>query len=190
MPLFSSKDKMKYSNLVACFIITFSIFHSSQSQYSLEDYLIPHNEARRQVGVGPMTWNDTLVAFAQNYANQRIGDCGMIHSHGPYGECLAAAFPYLNASYAVKMWVDEKEWYDFKSNTCASGQVCGHYTQVIWRNSVRLGCARARCNNGWYFITCNYDPPGNYIGQRPLGDVEAAAEQPSSDSPSKPPNYV
>ncbi|PHU10357.1 Pathogenesis-related protein 1A1 [Capsicum chinense] len=190
MPLFSSKDKMKYSNLVACFIIIFSIFHSSQAQYSPEDYLIPHNEARRQVGVGPMTWNDTLVAFAQNYANQRIGDCGMIHSHGPYGECLAAAFPDLNASYAVKMWVDEKEWYDFKSNTCASGQVCGHYTQVIWRNSVRLGCARARCNNGWYFITCNYDPPGNYIGQRPLGDVEAAAEQPSSDSPSKPPNYV
>ncbi|CAN0908935.1 Basic form of pathogenesis-related protein 1 [Linum grandiflorum] len=34
-------------------------------------------------------------------------------------------------------------------------------------NSVRLGCARAQCSNGWWFVTCNYDPPGNYIGQRP-----------------------
>ncbi|KAK2998900.1 hypothetical protein RJ639_023346, partial [Escallonia herrerae] len=45
------------------------------------------------------------------------------------------------------------------------GQMCGHYTQVVWRNSVRLGCARVQSNSGWWFIACNYDPPGNYIAQ-------------------------
>lgn len=169
---------MNYSILVSCFI-TFAIFYTSQGQNRPKNYLIPHNEARRQVGVGPMTWDDSLAAYAQNYANQRISDCGMIHSHGPYGENLAAAFPELNAADAVRMWVDEKQCYDSNSNTCTPEQVCGHYTQVVWRNSIRLGCAKVRCNNGWYFITCNYDPPGNYIGQHPYDDVEA--EQPSSD---------
>uniref|UniRef100_M1DFN5 PR1 protein n=1 Tax=Solanum tuberosum TaxID=4113 RepID=M1DFN5_SOLTU len=119
-----------------------------------------------------MTWDNRLAAYAQNYANQRMGDCRMQHSSGPYGENLAAAFPALNAGGAVKMWVDEKQWYHYNSNTCQADKVCGHYTQVVWRNSVRLGCARVRCNNGWYFITCNYDPPGNWNGQRPYGDHE------------------
>ncbi|KAK6805561.1 hypothetical protein RDI58_003346 [Solanum bulbocastanum] len=160
---------MKYSIWIAC-LITFAIFHSSQGQNCPQSYLIPHNEARKQVGVDLMTWNNSLADYAQNYANQRIGDCGMIHSQGPYGENLAAAFPDLNAADAVKMWVDEKQWYDYNSNTCTSEKVCGHYTQVVWSNSISVGCAKIRCNNGWYFITCNYDPPGNYIGQRPYGD--------------------
>ncbi|XP_055816009.1 basic form of pathogenesis-related protein 1-like [Solanum dulcamara] len=172
---------MGYSNiaLIVCFI-TFAIFPSiSQAQNSPQDYLNAHNAARRQVGVGPMRWDNRLAAFAQNYANKRAGDCRMQHSGGPYGENLAAAFPQLNAAGAVKMWVDEKQWYNYNSNTCQAGKVCGHYTQVVWRNSVRLGCARVRCNNGWYFITCNYDPRGNMNGQRPYGDLE---HQPDFDS--------
>ena len=29
-----------------------------------------------------------------------------------------------------------------------------HYTQIVWKNSVRMGCAKVRCNNGQTFITC------------------------------------
>ena len=73
----------------------------------------------------------------------------------------------LNAAEAVKMWVDEEIDYDYNSNTCAPGKECRHYTQVVWRDSVRLGCARVVCNTGGTFITCNYDPPGNFLGQKP-----------------------
>ncbi|CAA6657659.1 unnamed protein product [Spirodela intermedia] len=38
---------------------------------------------------------------------------------------------------------------------------------MVWRNSVRVGCARVRCGNGSFFVTCNYDPPGNVGGKRP-----------------------
>ncbi|KAF5945025.1 hypothetical protein HYC85_015253 [Camellia sinensis] len=41
-----------------------------------------------QVGVGPMTWDNNLATYAQNYANSRMGDCNLIHSGGPYGENL------------------------------------------------------------------------------------------------------
>ncbi|XVE67402.1 hypothetical protein DITRI_Ditri08aG0157500 [Diplodiscus trichospermus] len=139
----------------------------SHAQDSPQDYLNAHNTARADVGVGPMTWDDTVAAYAKNYANQRIGDCNLVHSGGPYGENLAWSSADLSGTDAVTMWVNEKADYNYDSNTCAPGKVCGHYTQVVWRKSVRLGCAKVRCNNGGTFIGCNYDPPGNYNGEKP-----------------------
>ncbi len=50
------------------------------------------------------------------------------------GENLWAGFPpsNFNVMRAVKLWVDEKQHYDFSSNDCRQGKVCGHYTQVHW----------------------------------------------------------
>ncbi|KAL9321316.1 hypothetical protein ACSQ67_013155 [Phaseolus vulgaris] len=139
------------------------------AQDSIADYVNEHNAARSQVGVPNIVWDNTVAAFAQNYANQRQGDCNLIHSGGggKYGENLAKSSGDLSGKDAVKLWVDEKQYYDYNSNSCAAGQQCGHYTQVVWRNSVRVGCAKVRCSNGGTFITCNYSPPGNYVGQRP-----------------------
>jgi pathogenesis-related protein 1 len=68
----------------------------------------------------------------------------------------------------VGSWVSEKQYYDHDTNSCADGQVCGHYTQVVWRDSTSIGCARVVCdNNAGVFITCNYNPPGNVVGQSP-----------------------
>ncbi|OMP12302.1 Allergen V5/Tpx-1-related protein [Corchorus olitorius] len=126
-----------------------------------------HNQARAMVNVKPLSWDEQVAAYAQKYANQRIGDCGLVHSGGSYGENIAWSSGELSATDAVKMWVDEKLYYDYQSNTCASDQICGHYTQVVWGDSVRIGCAKVKCDNGGTFITCNYDPPGNYNGQKP-----------------------
>ena len=41
-------------------------------------------------------------------------------------------------------------------------------THIVWSSTRRVGCARVDCYGGrGVFITCNYDPPGNYIGERP-----------------------
>ncbi|KAK7844461.1 basic form of pathogenesis-related protein 1 [Quercus suber] len=145
------------------FLMSLTLVHLTLAQDSKEDYLNAHNAARADVGVPSLTWDDTVAAYAQNYANQRIGDCNLVHSGGKYGENIAWGSADLSGTDAVKMWVDEKANYDYNSNSCVGGQ-CGHYTQVVWRNSVRLGCAKVRCNNGGTFIGCNYDPPGNYVG--------------------------
>ena len=29
--------------------------------------------------------------------------------------------------------------------TISQGQVCGHWTQLIWANTVKVGCARKTC---------------------------------------------
>ncbi|KAK1275043.1 hypothetical protein QJS04_geneDACA015962 [Acorus gramineus] len=149
----------------------FMMVHTSQAQNSPQDFLDAHNSARAQVGVGPMSWNDTVAAYAQNYANQRASDCQLVHSKGSYGENLygGGTTSTFNAVDAVKSWVDESQYYDYNSNTCADEAPygCLHYTQVVWRDSVQLGCARVVCSTGGVFIICSYSPPGNYVGQKP-----------------------
>ncbi|WOL14001.1 pathogenesis-related protein PRB1-3 [Canna indica] len=145
------------------------MLQAAHAQNTAQDFLDAHNSARASVGVAPIAWDDTVAAYASNYANQRAADCSLVHSGGPYGENIfwGSSGGDWTASDAVSAWVSEKQYYDYNSNTCADGQVCGHYTQVVWANSVKLGCARVVCNDGGVFITCNYDPPGNVVGERP-----------------------
>ncbi|KAF7844783.1 protein transport Sec1a-like [Senna tora] len=133
---------------------------------SPEDLLDVHNQARAEVGVGPLSWNETLAAYAQSYADKRIDDCEMEHSMGPYGENLAMAYENMDGTDAVKLWLTEKENYDPSSNTCKNDE-CLHYTQIVWRDTVQVGCGRSKCKNGWMFVICSYAPIGNIEGQRP-----------------------
>ncbi|MDH3976346.1 MAG: hypothetical protein OEV42_18935 [Deltaproteobacteria bacterium] len=42
----------------------------------------------------------------------------------------------------------------------------GNYTQVIWKKTRPAGCAKALCS-GSALVVCNYDPPGNVVGEKP-----------------------
>ncbi|KAF9665890.1 hypothetical protein SADUNF_Sadunf16G0171900 [Salix dunnii] len=142
-------------------LISLAIVHHAHAQDSPQDFLKAHNTARASVGVGPMIWDNKVAAFARSYINGLRRSCRIVHSGGPYGENLAWGSANLAGTAAVKMWVDERQYYDYDSNSCVGGE-CKHYTQVVWRKSVRLGCAKVRCNNGGTIISCNYDPPGNF----------------------------
>ncbi|KAF7802774.1 pathogenesis-related leaf protein 6-like [Senna tora] len=156
-----------YTSSLALFCSTLFFLQISHAQNSPQDYLDAHNVARAQVGVANITWDNTVATYALNYANSRKSDCRLVHSNGPYGENLAEGSGSFTGTAAVNLWVEEKPYYNYSANSCVGGQQCLHYTQVVWQNSVRLGCARVQCNNGWWFVSCNYDPPGNYVGQRP-----------------------
>lgn len=161
-------DLLKLSFILFCVLMSFTMLPSSLAQNSPQDFLNAHNAARAQVGVGPLKWDEKVANYSKQYANERKGDCKLIHSNGPYGENLAWGSPDLTGINAVKLWVNEKQYYKYDTNSCVSGKVCGHYTQVVWKNSARLGCAKVKCiNNGGAFIICNYDPRGNIIGQKP-----------------------
>lgn len=152
------------SALSLTFLMLTTLVDYSHAQNSDQDFLDTHNTARGQVGIGPMTWDVTVAAYALNYTNLRVRDCILVHSGGRYGENLAKGTGSFSGTDAVNFWVDEKTNYNNVTKTCAKDQVCGHYTQVVWKTSVRLGCARVLCSDGlWWFVTCSYDPPGNYI---------------------------
>jgi pathogenesis-related protein 1 len=143
----------------------------ASAQNTPQDFVDLHNRARTTVGVGPVVWDSTVAKYARDYAAKRSGDCLLKHSDGgPYGENLFwGSGTSWTAAHAVKGWVDEKQNYHRSTNTCDSGKVCGHYTQVVWRKSTRIGCARVICAaNRGVFIICSYSPPGNIRGERPF----------------------
>uniref|UniRef100_M8BY09 Pathogenesis-related protein 1 n=1 Tax=Aegilops tauschii TaxID=37682 RepID=M8BY09_AEGTA len=141
------------------------------AQNSEQDFVDAHNAARADVGLGEVTWDATVAAFAQDYADQRRGDCQLIHTPDgrPYYGGGGGGTEWT-ATDAVNSWVSEKQYYDHDSNTCSApdGESCGHYTQVVWRDSTAIGCARVVCDSGdGVFIICSYNPPGNFPGVSP-----------------------
>src|ERR1035437_5741567 len=85
--------------------------------------------------------------------------------NSPYGENLfEIRGGVASPQEVVEAWASEARDYDYRSNRC-HGQ-CGHYTQIVWRNTKSAGCAVARGGRREIWV-CSYDPPGNYVGQRP-----------------------
>jgi uncharacterized protein YkwD len=133
-----------------------------------------HNEAREKVSPAPSTplpplsWSGTLAGAAQSWAD----GCKFSHSGSAYGENIYATSGTATPGDVVGSWVSEKAKYSYANNSCSG--TCGHYTQVVWAASTSLGCGVKTCTQGspfgsgsWQFWVCNYDPPGNYIGQKP-----------------------
>jgi len=126
-----------------------------------------HDEARALVGVAPLSWSNTLGAYAQEWANQlAANDCKLAHRpSSPYGENLFWKTSTATASEVVAAWTAESANFDAASNSC-SADVCGHYTQVVWSATTSLGCGVASCGQQQVWV-CNYDPRGNIVGQKP-----------------------
>ncbi len=127
-----------------------------------------HNRWRDTVRVPHLRWNAQLANYAQEWANYLLRTNKFEHrSNSPYGENLASASgQMLSPSRVLDMWGNEVNDYNYASNSCTPGQMCGHYTQVVWRNTSEVGCAVARNDQKEVWV-CNYNPPGNYTGQRP-----------------------
>lgn len=123
-----------------------------------------HNIKRALHGVGALTWNQALADYAANYAANNF-DCNnvqLIHSHGPYGENLAAG--YVGGAAPVDAWYNEISQYNF--NDPGFSPATGHFTQVVWKGTSELGCAYVTCNNAWrQYTICEYQEPGNWIGE-------------------------
>ncbi|KAI4340096.1 hypothetical protein MLD38_024965 [Melastoma candidum] len=136
-------------------------------------FLDAHNVVRAKFGEPPLVWDRNLAKYARNWANGRVADCKMLHSGGPYGENIFwGSRNHWTAIQIVNMWVDEVQYYDPVNFSCQDGEICGHYTQVVWRDTSKVGCSRVTCNNGGMYAICVYDPPGNYIGENPFAHNE------------------
>jgi uncharacterized protein YkwD len=143
------------------------LLEGSGSAASLaSDMLASHNAVRAGVRMPPLAWSDRLAARAQDWADHLLARGQFMHRpKSAYGENLfeidgAAASP----AQVVHSWAAESRNYDSVSNRCSG--VCGHYTQIVWRDTKEVGCAVAR-GGGREVWVCNYDPPGNWVGRRP-----------------------
>ena len=158
----------------------------SLDQNSIDAILNAHNEVRDEAAGGllngnkkakamvRLTWDEDLAASAQQYANQ----CNWAHSYPSgfhalpysYSENMwtTSAFNVGDSTLAVDSWAAEHVHYDHDNMSCADGQQCAHYTQIVSSATRRVGCAVSECNDvnniGWgggTLVVCQYYPPGN-----------------------------
>lgn len=148
----------------------------------LEGILEAHNAVRRFVGVPELSWSAGLAADAQAWADNLADtrNCGLMHDVGAgQGENLAAGGGTnfdLTAQGVVGGWSCEREDWDNEALTCLGEpgfgefpRSCGHYTQVVWRDTTEVGCGLAICR-GFYItrvFVCRYLPQGNFVGRAP-----------------------
>jgi pathogenesis-related protein 1 len=133
-----------------------------------------HNKARSNVGVSPLVWSKSLAGYAQSWADHLAStSCRMEHRphfgkwKQKYGENLfTGTAGYYGVEDAARAWEREKSLYHGEPLNSSNWYPSGHYTQLIWKNTSQIGCAKAECR-GSVIVVCNYDPPGNVMGQKP-----------------------
>ncbi len=134
-----------------------------------------HNQVRTAVHVPPVEWSDILADRAAAWAEHLTHLGYMIHSGSDVnvdeGENIwmgtAGAFSY---DVMVGDWAKEgqlfKAGYFPHISTTGNWEDAGHFTQMIWRETRKVGCAVAS-GGGWDFLVCRYSAPGNIMGRKP-----------------------
>ncbi|KAI9560006.1 hypothetical protein GHT06_014016 [Daphnia sinensis] len=156
-----------------------------QTHNTLRSIVASGQESRGQPGPQPqasnmqmMTWDDELATVAQRLAEQCLfeHDCNECRkvARFPVGQNLAVEWtngPPLPTNWKkqVTRWYEEVvEFPNTSARKFEFSVVTGHYSQIIWADTNRVGCGFTSFRDNGTFETnlyvCNYGPAGNFIG--------------------------
>lgn len=160
---------------------------SSLSNEEVNQFLKYHNDYRSKAGARPLKWNNDLAAGAQAWVDhqKKNENCRMRHPtqgnepdkylhNDQWGQNLAW-FEGKSGSpqESVQNWGPcECVYYDpsnprqpkqatLPAGCDQTGQIeTGHFTQLVWKDTTEVGCAKATCGNQTLWA-CDYNPAGN-----------------------------
>jgi pathogenesis-related protein 1 len=163
--------------------------HNPLSQTLINEFVTAHNAARSgpldptpSPALPPVTWDAVLADTAFGYLSRcvatstppslvdhnanRSADYAALGGSGYVGENIYASTGTATPTAAVSSWMSEAPQFIYASSAIGTA---GHYTQVVWRASVRIGCAIVNCPAVTFHDTvlCDYAPGGNIVGQKP-----------------------
>merc|ERR1712066_536891 len=124
-----------------------------------------------------MTLDSELIRDAEQFAKKLASTGGFYHDpdKGKQGEnlgmrCSSRDYPEYNE--VTDQWYAEIKDYNYdtgsKKASCTGRCMIGHFTQVVWKSSTKLGVGKAQGKKNGMFCTwavARYVPPGNVWGQ-------------------------
>jgi len=185
------------------------------TKQEMEEILDAHNMLRAKIARGEekrgkpgpqppaanmrkMEWDDELASVAQRHADQckfahDCSDCRRVDRFG-VGQNLyiykqSLRIPDNNWRKAVTDWYDEVSLFSNKKvEPFQFGSDIGHYSQLVWADTDKVGCGATSYKDGRWFATlytCNYGPNGNFIRGQMYKKGRACSDCPRNTSCSK-----
>ncbi|XP_027015398.2 glioma pathogenesis-related protein 1 [Tachysurus fulvidraco] len=163
-------------------------------QQFIESCVNEHNNARTNAkpsasNMRYMTWDDGLAVLARAWARNCLFKHNPRRNHPVFpsvGENIWAGTQGtgFQVKSMIESWVNEVQHYNYYTLACTD--ICGHYTQVVWATTYKVGCALIFCPDGvrqtsfsrrpGALFVCNYATAGNYPGTRPYKEGPACSE--------------
>jgi hypothetical protein len=124
------------------------------------------------VNTPALQWDSNLATGAQGWADNLASTHQFQHSDPSarqgLGENIAQAKAgSRTAAQLADLWgTEEKPYFKpgiFSNVTTDPSKTVGHYTQMIWRTTTKVGCGLASDGTNDYLV-CRYSPQGNMSG--------------------------
>eukprot|EP00903_Cladosiphon_okamuranus_P020892 g19185.t1 len=139
----------------------------------MQDLLDLHNEARCKHNAGPLTWSNEVAASAAVHAKFLSDTCIEDWDHSDRADRFNGAGENMywcggggGNCYSAELAMDL--WYVGQVKTNDVLKFGGHASQILWKATERLGCAKSVCTSGerpGTYLVCQYDPTGNVLGK-------------------------
>jgi uncharacterized protein YkwD len=148
-----------------------------------------HNAHRRTCGAPALSWSWAVADSAQTWANgchtkksnsssfchqnvaaKDVPECGTF-PRTTYGENLHWGESVTPETADKGWWANEIRKYNF--GTPVYSDEVGHFTQMAWRTTTQLGCAKSVCGKNTLWV-CRYEKRGN-VGVTPAGPAAQAS---------------
>jgi hypothetical protein len=133
-----------------------------------------HNEERAHVQTGPLVWDEALARDAAGWARDLARTGRFEHAsedqlRGQGENLFMGTAGTFSVDDMIGAFLEERR--DFRPGVFPDvardndWEDVGHYTQVIWPTTRRIGCAVARSRE-MDVLVCRYYPSGNVYGER------------------------
>ena len=155
------------ANLIFILILVVAKASDLNLEEIREEILENHNYHRRIHQVDDLERDSEIEAMAQAYSEKLANEIGdLVHSYvAGYGEnlyyCWSSSGICVSGEEASEEWYKEISKYNFDNPGYISGT--GHFTQLVWKSSKKIGCGAACNSANKCYVTCNYSPQGNII---------------------------
>jgi uncharacterized protein YkwD len=131
-------------------------------------FVAHHNALRARHGAPPLVWDASCAASAAACAAECSATNVMRHCHlkgadgTAHGQNIYWHSAAATGAMSVQAWYDEmiRPGYTFGATDGSAGT--GHFTQVVWMGSTRIGGAVSSCGR---YLVANYAPVGNIRGR-------------------------
>ena len=158
---------MKLITFLIIILLNIPIFAQGLDDSQKYHFVEEHNIHRKIVGSPPVRWSDTLEIAAQKQVNLIVANPNSADIDNYYGVNLYRSVKEPTAADILANWVKQQKYYHGEEITEKNKLIYGQYTQVIWAQTVSIGCAMAQTQGEMYYVVCFYNPKGNTIGQKP-----------------------